>query len=66
MVILTRKVNVSAYIEQEDLERLEDLSRETGKSISSIICNAVKEFLEKKLKDIETNSESNAQNARAL
>jgi predicted DNA-binding protein len=63
---LTRKVNVSAYIEQEDLERLEDLSRETGKSISSIICNAVKEFLEKKLKDIETNSESNAQNARAL
>jgi predicted DNA-binding protein len=47
------KVNVSAYIGQEDLERLEDLSRETGNSISSIICNAVKEFLEKKLKDIE-------------
>jgi predicted DNA-binding protein len=53
VVILTRKVNVSAYIEQEDLERLEDLSRETGNSISSIICNAVKEFLEKKLKDVE-------------
>jgi predicted DNA-binding protein len=50
---LTRKVNVSAYIEQEDLERLEDLSRETGKSISCIICNAVKEFLGKKLKTVE-------------
>ena len=50
---MTRKVNVSAYIEQEDLERLEDLSRETGKSISSIICNAVKEFLEKKLEAVE-------------
>jgi predicted DNA-binding protein len=49
---LTHKVNVSAYIEQEDLERLEDLSRETGKSISSLIYIAVKEFLEKKLKAI--------------
>jgi len=48
-----RKVNVSAYIEQGDLERLEDLSRETGNSISSIICDAVKEFLEKKLKAVE-------------
>jgi predicted DNA-binding protein len=48
-----RKVNVSAYIELEDLERLEDLSRETGESISSIICKAVKEFLEKKLKPVE-------------
>ena len=47
------KVNVSAYIEQEDLERLEDLSRETGNSISSIICDAVKEFLEKKLEAVE-------------
>lgn len=44
-----RKVNVSVRIEQEDLERLEDLSRETGKSISSMICRAVKEFLEKKV-----------------
>ena len=47
-----RKVNVSAYIEQEDLERLEDLSRQTGESISSIICRAVNEFLEK-LKPVE-------------
>jgi len=47
---LARKVKVSASIEQEDLERLEDLSRETGKSISSIVCMAVKEFLEKRLK----------------
>jgi predicted DNA-binding protein len=50
---LGRKVNVTAYIDLEDLERLEDLSRETGESISSIICKAVKEFLEKKLKPIE-------------
>jgi predicted DNA-binding protein len=46
-------VNVSAYIKKEDLERLEDLSRQTGNSISSMICSAVKEFLEKKLKTIE-------------
>jgi hypothetical protein len=50
---LTRKVNVTAYIELEDLERLEDLSRETGESISAIICTAVKEFLDKKLKPAE-------------
>jgi len=47
---LTHKVNVSAYIEPEDLERLEDLSRQTDESISSMICRAVKEFLEKKVK----------------
>ncbi|MEM3753347.1 MAG: ribbon-helix-helix domain-containing protein [Candidatus Micrarchaeaceae archaeon] len=45
---MTRKAKVSASIEQEDLERIEDLSRETGKSISSIVCMAVKEFLEKR------------------
>jgi len=43
-------VKVSASIDQTDLERIEDLSRETGKSISSIVCMAVKEFLEKRLK----------------
>ena len=48
-----RKVNVTAYIEIEDLERLESLTRETGESISSLICQAVKEFLEKKLKSTE-------------
>lgn len=53
VVKMGRKVNVSAYIDLEDLERLEDLSRETGESISSIICKAVKEFLEKKMKPIE-------------
>jgi predicted DNA-binding protein len=41
-------VKVSVLIEQEDLERLEDLSRETGKSISSMVREAVKEFLEGK------------------
>jgi predicted DNA-binding protein len=37
----------------EDIERLEDLSRQTGESISAMICMAVKEFLEKKLKPVE-------------
>jgi predicted DNA-binding protein len=46
---LTHKVTVSACIELKDLERLEDLSRQTGKSISSLVCTAVREFLEKKL-----------------
>ena len=50
---MPRKVNVSAYIELEDLERLEDLSRQTGESISAMICMAVKDFLEKKLKAVE-------------
>lgn len=48
-----RKVRVSVCIEPEDLERLEDLSRETGKSISSLIRAAVKMFLEGKLKLLE-------------
>jgi len=47
-MVLARKVKVSVLIEQEDLERLEDLSRETGKSISSMVREAVKEFLERK------------------
>ena len=46
---MKHKVKVSALIDWEDLERLEDLSRETGKSISSMVCVAVKEFLERKL-----------------
>jgi predicted DNA-binding protein len=50
---LARKVKVSVLIEQEDLERLEDLSRETGKSISSMVRAAVKEFLERKARGIE-------------
>ena len=50
---MARKVNVSAYIEPKDLERLEDLSRETGKSISSLVCTAVRKFLEKNLKAVE-------------
>jgi hypothetical protein len=47
---LTHKVTVSACIELEDLERLEDLSRQTGKSISSLVCRAIKEFLERRAK----------------
>jgi len=46
---LAPKVKVSALIEQKDLERLEDLSRETGKSISFLVRVAVREFLERKL-----------------
>jgi metal-responsive CopG/Arc/MetJ family transcriptional regulator len=41
-------VKVSVLIEQEDLERLEDLSREAGKSISFLFRAAVREFLERK------------------
>ncbi len=44
---MARKVKASALISQEDLERLEDLSRETGKSISSLVREAVKQFLNK-------------------
>jgi len=45
---LARKVKVSVLVEQEDLERLEDLSRETGESISSMVRAAVKQFLNKR------------------
>jgi len=46
---LASKVKVSVLIGQEDLERLEDLSRETGESISSLVRAAVKEFLDRRL-----------------
>ena len=46
---MARKVKVSVLIQQEDLERIEDLSRETGESISFLVRVAVKEFLERKL-----------------
>ena len=45
---MSRKVNITAYIELADLEKLEDLSRETGKSVSSLIREAIKKFLEEK------------------
>jgi hypothetical protein len=51
-----RKVNITAYLEIEDVEKIEDLSRETGESISSIIRQAVKDFLEKKLKPVKEES----------
>ena len=50
---MARKVKVSVLIEQENLERLEDLSRETGKSISFMVREAVKEFLERKAHGVE-------------
>ncbi|MBS7635744.1 ribbon-helix-helix protein, CopG family [Candidatus Bathyarchaeota archaeon] len=43
---MARKVKISVSIEPECLERLEDLSREAGKSIGSLIRVAVKEFLD--------------------
>ena len=46
---MASKVKVSVLIEEEDLERLEDLSRQTGRSISSMVRAAVKEFLERKV-----------------
>lgn len=47
-----RKVNISAYIDIEDLEKLEDLSREMDESISSLVRQAIKEFVAK-LKPVE-------------
>ena len=46
---MARKVKVSVLIQQEDLERIEDLSRETGESISFLVRAAVREFLDRKL-----------------
>jgi predicted transcriptional regulator len=45
---LRRKTNVTAYVDLEDIEKLESLARKTGKSISFLVCTAIKEFLEKK------------------
>jgi len=42
-----RKVNVSAYIPLEDLEKLEDLSRQKDTSISALVCEAIHRFLER-------------------
>jgi predicted DNA-binding protein len=52
-IYLGRKISVSASLDLEDIERLEDLSRQADKSISELIRLAVKEFLEKKLKSVE-------------
>lgn len=48
-----RKVQVSVCIDLEDLEKLEGLSRESGESLSSLGRQAIKEFLERKIKPIK-------------
>lgn len=40
-----RKVQISVSIDLEDLEKLEDLSRKTGESISAIARRAIKDLL---------------------
>jgi len=45
---LTRKKLASTLLDDEDLQKLEDLSRVTGHSISSLIREAVKEWLKKR------------------
>lgn len=41
------KVKVSVLIEREDLERLADLSRQTGKSISALVREAIANILDR-------------------
>jgi predicted DNA-binding protein len=48
-----RKVVTTAFLDPEDYEKLTDLSREESTSVSALIREAVKEFLEKKLKPVE-------------
>jgi predicted DNA-binding protein len=36
---------VTTFLDPEDLEKLEDLSRETGRPLSTIVREAVKRFL---------------------
>jgi len=43
--MVKRRTTVSASIDLELLEALEDKSRETGRSISSLIRDALKEYL---------------------
>jgi predicted DNA-binding protein len=40
-----RKINVTTMLNPEDYDRLTDLSRETGKSISALIREMVQEGL---------------------
>jgi predicted DNA-binding protein len=48
-VVVVKKVQVTAMVEMETYQRLVDLSRQTGKSISTL----VREAVEKMLKEAE-------------
>jgi predicted DNA-binding protein len=48
-VVVVKKVQVTAMVEMETYQHLADLSRETGKSISRL----VREAVEKMLKEAE-------------
>jgi len=52
--MVKRRTTVSASIDIELLEALEDMSRETGQSISSLIRSAVRDFVKKNLELIDT------------
>lgn len=43
-----RKKPTTTFLDGEDIEKLKDLSRETGRPISTIIREAVKRFLKEK------------------
>jgi len=45
-----RKINVTTMLNPQDFEALTNLSRETGKSISALIREAVKEWLKRREK----------------
>ena len=45
---MKRKVSVTTSIDLEALEKIEKVSRETGKSVSAIIREAVYEWLKKR------------------
>lgn len=40
------KVRYTTYLDPRDLELLNDLSEETGRPVSSLICEAVEDFFE--------------------
>jgi predicted DNA-binding protein len=42
---MVKKIPTMVYVDPEDMTKLEDMSRETGRSISTIIREAVKMYL---------------------
>lgn len=49
-MVKVRKVNVTTMLELEQFEKIAELSRETGKSISALIREAVEEWLKRREK----------------
>jgi len=48
---LSRKIPLTAYIDNEAFNALEDLSRQSGESVSSLVRKAVSEFLKRKTEE---------------